>query len=77
MDSWCPHDFKLLEQIGAGHFGCVYRGVFRDQNKHGTKDPIGKEVALKRFSKRVVLDEMKRGGRALELLEREVSIHSS
>jgi serine/threonine protein kinase len=64
---WSHRDFQVLGELGRGHFGNVYKGIV-----HRTK-----KVALKKFNKEEILLDADKGGRGLELLEREVSIHSS
>lgn len=58
---WTKEDFSVEEEIGSGHFGCVYRCVHKES---------GKEVAIKVLFK----EELKRNG-VDHQLHNEVEIH--
>jgi hypothetical protein len=124
---WTAADFSILEKLGEGHFGSVFRaklasagtvsarsssdtstkhgqsaeqdarddivdmannGSFRDDNNDtrdnkdrtstagNTSSTFPKYVALKRFCKTRIRQSQQRGSRGLELLRREVNIHS-
>lgn len=63
--SMALRDFQILGKIGSGHFGKIYAAKYR-----------GIEVALKRFSKERLTSDERRGSRGMELLRREIEIHS-
>lgn len=78
---WSSNHFTLEESLGHGHFGCVYRATHHYRNEKtgggGGGGKHGKQiVALKTFSKQEILLQLEHGGRSLELLQREVNIHS-
>jgi serine/threonine protein kinase len=56
---------QLIEKIGQGHFGRLYRAR---SSYHGW-------VAVKQFEKSKVWEAQCRGGRWPELLHREMTIH--
>jgi serine/threonine protein kinase len=71
---WSPKDFQCIEKIGKGHFGTVFHAT---TTSHTEEAPC-REVALKRISKRVVVDDAGRQrSRCLDLLRSEIFIHSS
>lgn len=72
---WTGHNFLLLDKIGQGHFGVVYRALHRPTDHDSFYEE--EQVALKRFSKRAIYREMKDFGPSLTMLRREISIHSS
>jgi len=88
---WSADHFDVEKELGRGHFGRVYRATYREHTDDeeddaassesvvvGSGDDDGKEnvVALKTFCKRDVMYQVKHGGRSLELLQREINIHS-
>jgi hypothetical protein len=122
-EPWSAADFSILEKLGEGHFGSVFRAKFtsggafcarrsaatsmergrhyeqdgrddmedgnnnsfrddddtrdnKDGSTGGTSSAFPKYVALKRFCKSRIQQSHQRGSRALELLRREVNIHS-
>jgi hypothetical protein len=131
-EPWTAADFSILQNLGEGHFGCVFQAKFtndesvftrssssstsmsmgrdqhadqdvrddmddsdsdcnngsirddndddtrdsKDRSTGGTSSAFPKYVALKRFCKSRIRQSQQRGNRALELLHREVNIHS-
>lgn len=71
---WNSRYFSITEYLGSGHFGDIYLGVYNNEND---RELHGQSVALKRFSKKRILKEAQNKGRFLELLQREINIHSS
>jgi len=65
---WGKNHFTTFDKVGEGHFGHVFRATHKATND---------TVALKRFSKKEVLRQHQNGGRIMELLRREINIHSS
>jgi serine/threonine protein kinase len=57
--------FQLVQKLGQGHFGQLYKAR---SSLHGW-------VAVKRFDKTKVWESHSRGGRWAEILRRELSIH--
>jgi hypothetical protein len=73
-DRWSSKDFQVTEKIGKGHFGTVLQATTASSAGDGRFH----EVALKRVSKRVAVDDTGRPrGRCLELLRNEIFIQSS
>jgi serine/threonine protein kinase len=81
---WSALDFHIKERIGKGHFGNIYVAFYRhrwfkdDADTKSIKEPIRSldAVALKCFLKDAMLANHKKGGRSIQLLKREVNIHS-
>lgn len=73
---WTAKDFQWEEQVGFGYFGEVYRA-----NYLGREDPDSvrrsKQVAIKSLKKDQILQNTTSGSPALELIRREIAIHSS
>lgn len=82
---WSDADFIVKEKIGKGHFGNIYRAINTrkefDQEcetNQRSSNQLNKPstIALKCFSKRAILTNYREGGRTLQLLKREINIHS-
>lgn len=84
---WASRDFSIGKMIGAGHFGKIYRASYvpRDGKYDAEEEAIEAEsypikthgtVAIKCFAKSKLLSSRSKGGRALQLLRREVNIQS-
>lgn len=70
---WNARDFEIEEMIGSGHFGKLYRATHISESE---KEEHLQTVALKRFSKEKLTEEKEQGRRGVELLRREISLHS-
>jgi hypothetical protein len=64
---WSMQDFDFVEEVGRGNYGYVVMANY----KQGSN-----KVAVKRLSKRKIIDDTRKGGKALRLLRREIEIHS-
>ena len=64
---WSMQDFDFVKEVGKGHYGYVVLANY----KQGSN-----KVAVKRLSKRKIIDDARKGGKALKLLKREIEIHS-
>jgi hypothetical protein len=64
---WTMQDFDISKEVGKGKYGVVFKAKY----KSGTSN-----VAIKRFNKKRILKDERKGGKALELLRREIEIHS-
>jgi serine/threonine protein kinase len=78
---WSKTDFIVGEMIGKGHFGNIFRAIYRRNENETCRKAYSllensSIVALKCFSKSAILSNHNEGGRTLQLLRREINIHS-
>lgn len=70
---WSHQDFQMGSFIAKGGFGSVFRArIRRPTLGHGRDE----EIALKKISKKAVMEREKKGRRAILLLRRETNIQS-
>lgn len=72
---WVAQHFSWEEVVGSGHFGVVYKANYRGMSCERVRRCTN--VAIKCFSKQRLIQDAAESNRSLELLQREVSIHSS
>jgi serine/threonine protein kinase len=80
-NSWSSADFSFRKKIGEGRFGKVFKAAYKpldgeEEDTPSAELPVGRGVALKRFSKSKVLNANRKGVSNFDLLRKEVNIHS-